>query len=79
MELYIKELDPAIKEKIREIKLRSLFRNGLRGNAKSWYLQLPESKKAKYDSLKSSLDKRFPVRVRTNDAGLALRIDNFER
>ena len=79
LELYVKELDPAMKEEIRETKLRSLFRNGLRGNAKSWYLQLPESKRAKYDSLKSSLDKRFPVRVRTNDAGLASRIDNFER
>ncbi|KAI2642305.1 hypothetical protein GGS21DRAFT_299343 [Xylaria nigripes] len=59
-EAYImRESDP----EQRDIKMQSVFRKGLRGDAKDWYQQLPAEKRQNWSELQSGLKRRFPRRA----------------
>ncbi|KAI2631162.1 hypothetical protein GGS21DRAFT_523579 [Xylaria nigripes] len=67
---------------LRDIKmklLQYLFRRGLGGVAKEWYLQLSPEKRAHWPNLQRSFVRRFPVRVRYRDIVRASCIDTFHR
>ncbi|RYC63902.1 hypothetical protein CHU98_g2314 [Xylaria longipes] len=59
--------------------VRSIFRKGLRGEARDWYLNLSSEKRKDWKELQDGLKRRFPLRVVKADPGLASMIDNLDR
>lgn len=62
-----------------DVKKRSVFRRGLRGDAREWYHHLDADTRRSWTKLQEGIRKRFPLRVRNRDLGLGARIDSFDR
>lgn len=63
----------------RDYKLRSTFRNGLKGDAKDWYQGVQLDSREDWDALTTLFKDRFKVKIGKGNPELAAAIDFFEK